>query len=101
MMPKGWMKKMIGAMLGVCVLFCYSCNDGDRDEQHILPPEQMVKVLAEIYLTEQKINKLGLTRDSGEIEFERFEYVVFQKVGVSDSAFKRSFDYYMDHPVEM
>ena len=61
----------------------------------------MVKILTEIYLTEQKINRLGVSRDSGEHEFERFKKGVFERVGVSDSVFKRSFDYYMDRPKEM
>ncbi len=61
----------------------------------------MVKALTEIYLAEQKINRLGLPRDSAEREFDRFKQLVFEKIEVSDSVFKRSFDYYMDRPKEM
>lgn len=83
------------------VFFLVSCSDGEKEAHHILPPEQMVKALTEIYLTEQRITKLGLPFDSGRLEFERFKRNIFKKVDVSDSAFKRSFDYYMDHPAEM
>jgi hypothetical protein len=61
----------------------------------------MVKAMTEIYLAEQKINRLGVPRDSAEHEFERFKRLVFEKIDVSDSVFKRSFDYYMDRPKEM
>ena len=61
----------------------------------------MVEILTEIYLSEQKVNRLGLTRDSAEHEFGRFKKEVFEKINVSDSVFKRSFDYYMDRPKEM
>ena len=61
----------------------------------------MVKALTEIYLAEQKINRLGLPRDSAEGEFERFKKRVFEKIEVQDSVFKRSFNYYMDRPRDM
>ena len=90
-------------MLSLALLFflCGSCSDGEQDRQNILSPAEMVKALTEIYLAEQKINTLSLPRDSSEREFERFKQGVFQKIGVSDSAFKTSFNYYMDHPLEM
>jgi hypothetical protein len=77
-----------------------SCG-GDREAQPVLSQAEMVKALTEIYISEQKINKLGLRRDSAEREFERFKKVMFQRIDISDSAFKTSFDYYMDHPKQM
>jgi Domain of unknown function (DUF4296) len=82
-------------------LTCLSCGEGDKDAQPILTKPQMVKALMEIYLSEQKINRLGIPRDSAEHEFERFKQVIFKNIGVSDSVFKQSFDYYMDRPVDM
>lgn len=78
-----------------------SCGDGDKEAQPVLSHAEMVKTLTEIYISEQKINRLGLPRDSAEREFERFKKIMFNKLGVSDSVFKRSFDYYMDRPREM
>lgn len=101
MAAKSW--TYLITITGIVFLFliCISCGDGDKDTQPLLSRAQMVKALTEIYLTEQKVNRLGLPRDSSNAEFERFKHVIFEKVGVSDSAFKRSFDYYMDRPVEM
>jgi len=101
MNAKGWMSQFIlqGA---ICVLIlCCSCTDSDRNDNDILTREQMVKTMTEIYLAEQKINRLGLPRDSAEREFDHFKHVIFEKIDVSDSVFKRSFDYYMDRPKEM
>ena len=101
MNAKGWMSQFIlrGA---ICVLIlCCSCADSDRNNKDILTREEMVKTMTEIYLAEQKINRLGLPRDSAEHEFDHFKQVVFEKIDVSDSVFKRSFDYYMDRPKEM
>jgi Domain of unknown function (DUF4296) len=101
MNAKGWMSQftLCGA---ICMLIlCCSCNDSDRNDKDILTREQMVKALTEVYLAEQKINRLGLPRDSAEREFDHFKQLVFEKIDVSDSVFKRSFDYYMDRPNEM
>jgi hypothetical protein len=102
MNAKGWMSQFIlrGA-IGVLIVCC-SCTDSYRNKNdHILTPEEMVKAMTEIYLAEQKINRLGLPRDSAEREFDHFKHVIFEKIDVSDSVFKRSFDYYMDRPKEM
>jgi hypothetical protein len=101
MIPKGFAYKMNMAATLMLVFFCFSCSEGEKPGQGILPQDEMVKALTEIYLAEQKINKLALPRDSSEREFERFKHVIFQKINVSDSTFKRSFNYYMDHPIEM
>jgi len=101
MNAKGWMTRFI-LRGSICVLIlCCSCGDSDRSKDDILTREEMVKALTEIYLAEQKVNRLGVARDSAEHEFARFKQVVFKKIEVSDSVFKRSFDYYMDRPKEM
>lgn len=101
MAAKGWTTIITLTCNLFIFLACISCGEGDKDAQPILNRSQMVKALTEIYLSEQKVNKLGIPRDSAEREFERFKHVIFEKIGVSDSVFKRSFDYYMDHPAEM
>lgn len=99
MVAKGFTSLVVAAGI---LLLLPSCGSDDRNaDQPILSHHEMVKALTEIYLAEQKVNRLGVPRDSAEREFERFKMVIFKKVGTSDSVFKRSFDYYMDHPREM
>lgn len=90
------------SVIGVLVILfsCFSCGENEKEET-LLTQSQMVKALTEIYLSEQKVNRFGLARDSAEQIFESFKPVIFEKIGTSDSIFKRSFDYYMDHPKEM
>ena len=61
----------------------------------------MVKVMEDLYVAEEKINQLALARDSAKKVFEALKPRVFAASGVSDSVFKRSFDYYMERPAEM
>lgn len=98
---KGRINLITVTSLLVLLFLGFSCRDMEKDSQPVLTRPQMVKALTEIYLSEQKINRLGLPRDSAEREFQRFKQVVFENIGVSDSVFKRSFNYYMDRPKEM
>jgi hypothetical protein len=101
MNAKGQMWQFILSGALALSIVCTSCGDNDKTDNDILTREQMVKALTEIYLAEQKINRLGLPRDSAEREFDRFRQLVFEKTDLSDSVFKRSFDHYMDRPKEM
>jgi hypothetical protein len=85
----------------VIIGLCASCMESEKSDKTVLNRQEMVRILKEVYLGEAKVNQRGLSRDSSEREFERLKEVVFEKVNVSDSVFKRSFDYYMDHPKEM
>ena len=61
----------------------------------------MVEALAEVYIAEQKVNGLSLNPDSASLVFGSMEKKVFQNLNLSDSVFRASIDYYMDHPKEM
>jgi len=64
----------------------------------------MVATLSELYIGEQKISTLGISRDSLRTVFGAMKGDIFDRVGtdihtqVNDSVFKKSFDYYMGHP---
>lgn len=61
----------------------------------------MVKILADIYTQEEKVNRLALAPDSATKVFSYFRTKVFEKNQVADSTFRISLNYYMDHPKEM
>lgn len=95
-------KHNLTVVLGVVVLFfTASCGDNLPENGAVLTHGQMTKALIELYLAEQKVNRFGLPRDSAERHFQRLRPVIFEKLGVGDTLFKKSFDYYMDHPKEM
>ena len=61
----------------------------------------MVEVMAELYITEQKVSTMGLKRDSLEQIADVMKELVFAKFAVTDTVFRKSMDYYMDHPQDM
>lgn len=77
-----------------------SCS-GNKNDADILTQEQMVERLCDLYVLEQKAMRLNLAGDSAQKAFTRMEKQVFQQKGISDSIFKRSFNYYVDRPVEL
>lgn len=81
-------------------LVFFSCQENAQSEG-VLSPEEMVTVLSEIYITEEKVNKLGLPHDSAVKVYDYFKGKVFEKTGTTDSTFKRSMDYYMERPLEI
>ena len=74
---------------------------GERRPEGVLSKEEMVQVMEELYIAEEKVNYLSLSRDSAKKVFEVMGAKVFENAATSDSAFKRSFDYYMERPRQM
>ncbi len=76
-----------------------SCKE--KKPEHILSQQEMVRVMTDIYIAEEKINRLGISRDSSEKVFAAMKEKVFENAALTDSSFKRSFDYYMENPKAM
>lgn len=83
----------------VIVLWMVSC--GESRPEGVLSKEEMVQVMEELYIAEEKVNYLALSRDSAKKVFEVMGAKVFESAATTDSAFKRSFDYYMERPRQM
>jgi hypothetical protein len=73
----------------------------ERKPDAILSEAEMARVLTEIYINEEKVVKLNLRRDSAEKIFEMAEPILFKKIGVSDSVFRMSFEYYVERPKQL
>jgi hypothetical protein len=74
---------------------------GKKTPEGILSRNEMVDIMEDLYIAEEKVNHLALSRDSA-IEVATFmEKKVFEKAAINDSLFQRSFDYYMEHPRDM
>src|SRR5690606_7756348 len=83
------------------LLFLVSSCGGDRNKNDgVLTRAQMTQALIEVYLAEQKVNRFGIPRDSAELHFKKLSPIVFEKIGITDTIFKKSFNYYMDRPKE-
>lgn len=77
-----------------------SCHKEDK-KAGILSHNEMVKVMTAVYVAEHKVTRLALKPDSSKIVFNKMKDRVFNQVGVPDSVFRKSFDYYVDRPLEL
>jgi hypothetical protein len=85
-------------MIGVILLGCSGRHDKPTG---ILKSSEMVHMYTEMYIAEEKVNRLSLPRDSAEKVFKVIEKKVFETNNVSDSAFRQSIEYYMNHPKDL
>jgi len=73
----------------------------DEKPQAILSHDEMIHLLRDIYILENKAERTGVSQDSIKIVFDSLKVRLFKQKGVSDSLFKISFDYYADRPKEL
>ena len=83
------------------ILFLFLCCESKEKPASVLSHEEMVRALAEVYLTEEKVARLSLGPDSAAQVFYLLEGRVFEKLNIPDSVFRESMNYYTDHPAEM
>ena len=81
------------AMMAACAE-----KSGNKD---ILSHQEMVKIMEEVYIAEEKVNHLALPRDSADQVFSALKTRIFENAALSDTLFKKSLDYYMEHPKEL
>jgi hypothetical protein len=92
---------LVAATLTIILLSVAGCKKSGELPHGVLTKDQMVKVLSEIYITEEKVNRLSLQADSSQALFDIMKGKVFDKTGTPDSVFNRSFEYYMDNPKDL
>jgi len=84
--------------VAVFIALSFSCDKKEHVPDGILTKDQMVNVLSELYITEQKVTGLAVKRDSLSQIFAALKGKAFEKTGVTDSVFRQSLSYYMDRP---
>jgi hypothetical protein len=82
------------------VLVVFSCSRPKAPEG-VLSQKEMVQVLTEIYLTEDKIQRMGIRVDSANKVFKVMRGKIEERTGIPDSVFRASLRYYMERPREM
>jgi hypothetical protein len=85
----------------ILAALAWMASCAEKAPEGILSKREMVQVMEELYIAEEKINRLGLSRDSAKHVFTAMEGKVFETAAVDDTVFRKSFDYYMEHPKEM
>src|SRR5687768_6033767 len=82
------------------ISFLPACTT-EKPVKGLLTEQEMVKVLTEIYLAEDKVGRVGISYDSIKDIFPKFETKVFEKMNVSDTVFQKSMEYYLAHPKKL
>ncbi len=78
--------------------FAFACTQ-ERKPENVLNEQEMIRVLIQLYENEERINRLNLRRDSAEKVFEIARPIIFERIGVNDTVFKASMDYYVSQPL--
>jgi len=98
---KGQDRYVMRSCLVIIIILGLSSCKKKQVPEGVLSQDEMVAVMSELYIAEQKISTLGVKRDSLTLIFDVMKEKVFAKAGVTDSVFRKSLDYYMDHPQDM
>jgi hypothetical protein len=101
-MVKGFLrlKGVFPVLLLSLTAFFPSCEK-ESVPDGVLTKDQMVHLLIDFYVAEEKVNSMKLPADSSKALFELMEQKVLEKSAVEDSVFFQSFNYYIDRPKEM
>ena len=68
-----------------------------KKAKQVLDKEQMASVLTDLYLTESKIDRLPLKRDSAQKLMKQLRPLIYKKHRIDSAAFRRSFEYYFEN----
>jgi len=92
-------KMLRNIVWGLLILTVTACED--PKPEGILSEKEMVSVMTELYLAEEKVGKLPVSYDSIQKLKPVFSAKAFEKAKVSDSLFQKSLEYYMTDPVKL
>jgi hypothetical protein len=96
---KGFNYYFLVLVLSFLSLAAGSCQE--QKEGTVLTREEMVRVMMEIYILEDKINRMTIGPDSSRQVFAVMNKRVPERTGIPDSVFRKSLEYYTSRPKEM
>lgn len=67
----------------------------------LLEKDKMIGFLIDLHLTEARLTRLGVKRDSTQKLFEAYEKQLFDKHEIDDSIYYKSYNYYLEDIKEM
>lgn len=73
----------------------------NKTPEHVLTEQEMVHMLTQIYLAEEKVGQAIPIRDSAKVVFKSLEAKIFEREGTHDSIFKMSMEYYLTQPAKL
>lgn len=73
----------------------------EKIPEGILSEPEMVNILIQLYVAEEKLSKAAVPYDSSSRLVPYFRAKVFENTGVPDSVYKKSMEYYMANPKKL
>jgi hypothetical protein len=86
-------KKLL--ILGLTLILSACGGDEVEPPEHLVSKEEMIIFLIDLHLAEAKINTLAVPHDSAKLLYKHYERYLFEKHGLEDSAYYKSFQYYL------
>jgi hypothetical protein len=78
---------------------CAPSNEKDKMPDDIIPQEKMVNILSDMHIAEAMArNKIHLG-DTNVQTVINYYGVIYKKNNISEANFKKSYEYYMHHPL--
>jgi hypothetical protein len=87
-------------LIFLIVLAISSCQKETRPND-VLAPEELSKLMVELYLAESRMSGLNIMTDSALKFFIPFEEKLKAKHGIADSVLRKSYQYYVSHPEQL
>lgn len=94
------LKSRVGLWFVVAGLIFSACQKEKRPEG-VLSPEELSKLMVELYLAEARIGGQNMAKDTAMKYFIPFEEKLKGRYGVSDSIIRITYQYYISHPEEL
>ncbi len=91
------MKKYL--FIGILLISVFSCKEPkEKIPDSVIPMDKMINVLIDVHLIEANISTKNTPKDTGIIYFNKYKVDLYKKYSITDSLYKRSFDFYAARP---
>lgn len=94
------LRSRVGLWFVVAGLIFSACQK-EKKPEGVLSPEELSKLMVELYLAEARIGGQNMAKDTAMKYFIPFEEKLKGRYGVSDSIIRITYQYYISHPEEL
>ena len=85
----------------ITIITIVSCSGKEQRPKGILSEEKMAVILSDIYYAEYKAANINISPDSSKTVLRHYELKIFKDHNTTDSIYKESFPYSLDHPAKL
>jgi len=78
---------------------CSPSSEKDKIPEDILPQEKMVSILTDMHIAETMARNTIHLGDTNVQKVINYYAVIYKKNNITEETFKKSFDYYIQHPL--